>query len=61
MHKRLSRKTPASLKLELDKAVTQMETINQALFELNPDDDEPEIVHYLKITRRAHHVRPNQM
>ena len=43
MLKRLSRKTLASLKLEFDKAVTQMETINQALFELNPDDDEPEI------------------
>ena len=43
MLKRLSRKTLASLKLELDKAVTQMETINQALFELNPDDDEPKI------------------
>ena len=43
MLKRLSRKTLASLKLELDKAVTQMETINHALFELNPDDDEPQI------------------
>ena len=43
MLKRLSRKTLPSLKLEFDKAVTQMETINQALFELKPDDDEPEI------------------
>ena len=43
MLKRLCRKTLASLRLELDKAVTQMETVNQALFELNPDDDEPEI------------------
>ena len=40
--KRLSRETPASLKLDLEKAVSQLENINQALFELNPDDDEPE-------------------
>ena len=40
--KRLSKETPASLKLDLEKAVSQLENINQALFELNPDDDEPE-------------------
>ena len=40
--KRLSKETLASLKLDLEKAVSQLENINQALFELNPDDDEPE-------------------
>ena len=40
--KRLSKETLASLKLDLEKAVSQLEDINQALFELNPDDDEPE-------------------
>ena len=39
--KRLSKETLASLKLDLEKAVSQLENINQALFELNPDDDEP--------------------
>ena len=40
--KRLKKKTLASLKLDLEKAVSQLEDINQALFELNPEDDEPE-------------------
>jgi len=40
--KPLSKETLASLKLDLEKAVSQLESINQALFELNPDDDEPE-------------------
>ena len=39
---RLSKETLASLKLDLEKAVSQLQNINQALFELNPDDDEPE-------------------
>ena len=30
------------MKLDLEKAVSQLENINQTLFELNPDDDEPE-------------------
>ena len=38
---RLSKETLASLKLDLQKAVSQLENINQALFELNPDDNEP--------------------
>ena len=42
IRKRLSKETLASLKLDLKKAVSQLENINQALFELNPDDDEPE-------------------
>ena len=40
--KQLSKETIASLKLNLEKAVSQLENINQTLFELNPDDDEPE-------------------
>ena len=40
--KQLSKETLASLKLDLEKAVSQLENVNQALFELNPDDDEPE-------------------
>ena len=42
INKQLSKETIASLKLNLDKAVSQLENINQTLFELNPDDDEPE-------------------
>ena len=30
------------IKLNLEKAVSQLENINQTLFELNPDDNEPE-------------------
>ena len=40
--KRLSKETLASLKLDFEKAVSQLENISQALFELNPDGDEPE-------------------
>lgn len=40
--KQLSKETLASLKLDLEEAVSQLENINQALFELNPDEDEPE-------------------
>ena len=40
--KQLSKETIASLNLNLEKAVSQLENINQTLFELNPDDDEPE-------------------
>ena len=39
--KRLSKETLASLKLDLEKAVSQLENSNQAMFELNPEDDEP--------------------
>ena len=42
INKQLSKETIASLKLNLEKAVSQLEDINQTLFELNPDDDEPE-------------------
>ena len=42
INKQLSRETIVSLKLNLKKAVSQLENINQTLFELNPDDDEPE-------------------
>ena len=42
INKQLSKETIASLKLDLEKAVSQLENINQTLFELNPDDDEPE-------------------
>ena len=42
IEKRLSRKTLASLKLDLEKAVSEMENVNQILFEFDPDDDEPE-------------------
>ena len=42
INKQLSKETIASLKLNLEKAVSQLENINQTLFELNPDDDEPE-------------------
>ena len=40
--KRLSKETLASLKLDFEKAVSQLENISQALFELNLDGDEPE-------------------
>jgi len=40
--KQLSKETIALLKLDLEKAVSQLENINQTLFEFNPDDDEPE-------------------
>ena len=40
--KQLSKETIASLKVNLKKAVSQLENINQTLFELNPDDDDPE-------------------
>ena len=40
--KQLSKETIASLKLNLEKAVSQLENVNQTLFELNPEDDEPE-------------------
>lgn len=46
--KQLSKETLASLKLDLEKAVSQLENINQALFELNPHDDEPE--HWMEDT-----------
>ena len=42
INKQLSKETIASLKLDLEKAVSQSENINQTLFELNPDDDEPQ-------------------
>ena len=38
----MSKEIIASLKLNLEKAVSQLENINQTLFELNPDDDDPE-------------------
>ena len=38
----LSKETLASLTLDLEKAVSQLEDINQTLFELKPEDDEPE-------------------
>ena len=42
INKLLSKETISSLKLNLEKAVSELENINQTLFELNPDDDEPE-------------------
>ena len=42
INKQLSKETIALLKLDLEKAVSQLENINQTLFELNPNDDEPE-------------------
>jgi len=42
MDKQLSKETIALLKLDLEKVVSQLENVNQTLFELNPDDDEPE-------------------
>lgn len=37
-----SKEILASMKLDRAKAVSQLENITQALFELNPHDDEPE-------------------
>ena len=42
INKQLSKETIASLKLDVENAVSQLKNITQTLFELNPDDDEPE-------------------
>ena len=42
INKQLSKETIASLKLDVENAVFQLENITQTLFELNPGDDEPE-------------------
>lgn len=42
IYKCLSRRMFATLKSDLEKAVSEMENANQVLFEIYPDDDEPE-------------------